>query len=122
MRASVTLDSALHAKHKRIQPMHLMSIEEAAKACASLAQKAREAAAGVDLAWEQLEQSGALGEVVRYARSQGIDLPRTDVTEAARTLKAYAGAILLYAGSLRTIDRRVVYESSVGTIERAVAN
>lgn len=125
-RPRVTVDAAriaaLRAKRKSIQPLHMMSLEEGVKACLSLAQKAREAAAGVDFAWEQLEQSGALGEVIRYARSQGIDLPRADVTEAARTLRAYAGAIFLYAGSLQRPDLLTADAASSENGKAVVAN
>lgn len=122
MRESVALDAALRAKRKRIQPLHLMSIEEGAKACVSLAQNAREAAASVDFAWEQLEQSGALGEIIRYARSQGIDLPRTDVLEAARTLRAYAGVIFLFAGSLQRPTLLTANAASLENGKAVVAN
>lgn len=45
-----------------------MDIEQAIRVGASLAQFAREAAAGAELAWQQIEQSGVLFEAVRHAR------------------------------------------------------
>lgn len=97
----MTLDAALRDKRKAIQPISRMDVAHAAKACTALAQSAREAAENTEAAWLQLEQTGVLVEAIRYAKRNGIELPPPNVAEAARTLRAYAGTIFLYAASLQ---------------------
>ena len=116
MRASVAFDAALRAKRKTVQPIALMDIERAAKACTSLAQFAREAADNAEMAWSRLEQSGVLFEAVRHARKNGLELPSTDILESVRTLRAYAGAILLFVGSLRPPHVRAAERDSTEQI------
>lgn len=119
---SLHLDAAQRARRKTPRNIRSLTPEQAAKACGDAAQLARAAADNVADVWSQLEQIGALSEAVRYARRNGIELPPANVIEATRALKVYAGAILLYAGSLRSIDRRVAYESSVGNTDPVVAS
>lgn len=96
---SLHLDAAQRSRRK-LPDISVMDAERAAKACVSLARETRESAETIESAWSRLEQSGVLFEAVRLARRNGSELPQADVIEAARVLRAYAGAIFLFAASL----------------------
>lgn len=99
-------------RSRRITPLCSLDPDSASKTCHTLAREARRAANELESVLSRFHESGAFGEIWRYATKHRTELPDVSPHAVAQALRQYAGILALIAGKLGQSPRETASQQS----------